>query len=67
MLVETIPEIYFRSADAIPRGVTLHMVTVGLLADTDSQANEQAAISFQSPKKKRKVSIKTEPVEDTAE
>jgi hypothetical protein len=68
VLVEAIPEIYFRSADAIPWGVTLHMVTVGLLADAGSQPNEQAAISFQSPKKKRKVSqIKTEPVEDTAE
>jgi hypothetical protein len=41
------------------------MVTVGLLTEPE----DEKAISFQSPKKKRKVSttqIKIEPVEDAA-
>ena len=63
VLVETIPEIYYRTEEKI-WGVTLHMVTVGLLTDPE----DGETISFQSPKKKRKVSqIKTEPVDDTEE
>jgi hypothetical protein len=65
VLVETIPEIYFRPAMNL-WGVTLHMVTVGLLTGPE---DEKPAISFQSPKKKRKVTatlIKMEPVEDVA-
>ena len=57
------PQDYYRTEEKI-WGVTLHMVTVGLLTDPE----DGQTISFQFPKKKRKLSeIKTEPVDDTAE
>ena len=65
VLLETIPEIYFRTNEDV-YGVTLHMVTVGLLKDPED--DQRRNISFQSLKKKRKVSqIKTEPVENMEE